>query len=429
MDKISGLPDELLVKIITLVPTKVAVSTSILSKRWKFLWMFCTKLEYTDRDKDTYDDRPKPRLWEFVDKNLPLHRAPVIESFRLHSSNGGGKPEDFKRWIEFAVSRCVRELVIYHYFDDGINLLPNRFYTCKSLVYLKLSFVALIDVPSTGCFLPSLKTLKLKYVSYPKEASSLQQLLSACPVLEELLMDFGEGVTEFTVIVPSLKSLSIFIPMNCPDLHGYVIDTPSLEYFKIEDMGELWHEAEIKNMPKLREACIYDTPDLKSFMKSITSVKRLTICPSQDRYGDGFVFNQLEHLEICACMMDPLNLLSQLLSDSPNLRVLDISVVKEHEDREMHYYNDGVCWNQPSDVPECLLSTLQIFNWSRYFGRPHDRDTAVYMLKHGRHLKTATIVADSEEQDVSNFTMITELALSSRASSLCELVFVGNESH
>lgn len=353
MDKISGLPDELLVKIITLVPTKVAVSTSILSKRWKFLWMFCTKLKYTDKD---IPHRPKPRLWEFVDKNLPLHRAPVIESFHLHYSSysGAGKPEDIKRWIEIAVSRCVRELVIYHR-SYGINILPNKFYTCKSLVYLKLSHVALIDVPSTGCCsLPSLKTLKLKYVSYANE-DSLQQLLSACPVLEELLLHFEEDdtMTDFTVIVPSLKSLSIFIPICCPGLVGYVIDTPSLEYFKIEDQGELWHNAEIKNMPKLKEACICEVPDLESFIESITSVKRLTICPEQviksvifysflecfiyfiygsvfvqDRYGDGFVFSQLEHLQLCACRMNPLNLLSQLLNDSPNLRVLDISVIK-----------------------------------------------------------------------------------------------------
>ena len=92
-----------------------------------------------------------------------------------------------------------------------------------------------------------------------------------------------------------------------------------------------------------------------------------------------------------------------------------------------HGYDEGnemVCWNQPSRVPECLLSSLQILRWSRYFGRPQERDIAVYILKRAPRLKKARIIADTQEHDVPNLEMITELALSSRASSRCELVFV-----
>ena len=34
--------------ILTFVPTKVAVSTSLLSKRWEFLWTWVPKLEFVD---------------------------------------------------------------------------------------------------------------------------------------------------------------------------------------------------------------------------------------------------------------------------------------------------------------------------------------------------------------------------------------------
>ena len=80
-------------------------------------------------------------------------------------------------------------------------------------------------------------------------------------------------------------------------------------------------------------------------------------------------------------------------------------------------------WNQPSSVPECLLSSLQILNWEGYFGRPQDRDIAVYILRNARHLRTATIWGNTVEHDVPNLEMIKELTLSSRASSTCELVF------
>jgi len=83
-----------------------------------------------------------------------------------------------------------------------------------------------------------------------------------------------------------------------------------------------------------------------------------------------------------------------------------------------------VSWNQPNFVPECLLSSLQTLLWSRYFGRQQDRDIAVYILKNACHLKTATILADTDEHDVPNLQMIKELALSLRTSVICQLVFV-----
>ncbi|KAL9281633.1 putative FBD-associated F-box protein [Arabidopsis thaliana] len=68
--------------------------------------------------------------------------------------------------------------------------------------------------------------------------------------------------------------------------------------------------------------------------------------------------------------------------------------------------NDIVCWNQPSS-----------------FGRPQDRDIAVYILKNACHLKTATFLTDKRINDVRRLKMIKELRLSPRASSTCQLVF------
>ncbi|CAA7055572.1 unnamed protein product [Microthlaspi erraticum] len=141
----------------------------------------------------------------------------------------------------------------------------------------------------------------------------------------------------------------------------------------------------------------------------------------QDGYGGGFVFKELEHLKIFLCKKDSSNVLAQLLKDSPNLRVLEISHMKDHGDDVL---NCMVSWNEPSRVPECLLSSLQLFKWSQYFGRRQDREIAVYLLKNARHLKTATILADTMEFGVPKLNMVKELTLSSRTSSTCELVFV-----
>lgn len=102
VSRISDLSNELLIKILSFLPTKVAVSTSILSKQWQFLWMWLPKLEYSSL-------RYCSAIGEFIDKYLPLHRSPVIE--RLKLSVEPIQPEDIKRWVDIAVSRCVRDLI------------------------------------------------------------------------------------------------------------------------------------------------------------------------------------------------------------------------------------------------------------------------------------------------------------------------------
>ncbi|CAG7880418.1 unnamed protein product, partial [Brassica rapa] len=277
---------------------------------------------------------------------------------------------------------------------------------------LKLSRVTIVAVPSTAC-LASLKTLRLRCLTYEHD-DSLQGLLDMCPALEDLSVKFGgeHSMGEITFVVPTLQRLSLFLADEW-EFDGYVIDTPSLKYFKLVDWNYGRHDIEIKDMPKLEEAYVDVVSSfLKSVIGSITSVKHLTICSEISKSG-GFVFNQLKHMKQCVCKENSSDLLGQLLKDSPNLRLLDISHMEDHGDYER---NEMVCWNQPSPVPECLLWSLQTLNWSRYFGRPQERDIAVYILKHACRLKKARIIADTQEHDVPNLKMITELAFSSRAS-------------
>ncbi|CAG7865574.1 unnamed protein product [Brassica rapa] len=412
MDRISGLSDELLVKILLFVPTKVAVSTSILSKRWEYLWMWLPKLDYGRID---CSESECEKLRCFLVRNLPLHRAPVIESFRLRVGCSCFKPENIHMWVLTAVSHFLRELKIVYESDSAeLDMLPSNSFTCKSLVILKLAGDIILDVPRMVS-LPSLKTLRLQKVMF-FNGETLQRLLSNCPILEDLMVDLHDydDTGKLSIVVPSLQSLSLFIPYR-HEIDGFMIETPSLKYFKLRD--DSWHDhySLIGNMPFLVEAYVdVDLPVINSVIRSITSVKRLTIC-SQDMLDEGFVFNQLEHLEVCLCTLLFSNQLVRLLNASSKLKRLDISLTDGHVPRDM---DD---WNQPSTVPECLLSSLQSLNWLEYTGEPQERDIVVYILKHALHLKTATITLT--ESDFTKLDMIKELARSSRASTTCELMF------
>ncbi|KAM0017032.1 putative F-box domain-containing protein [Helianthus debilis subsp. tardiflorus] len=45
-DRLSMLPEDILALILSLMPTKYAVQTSILSKRWRYTWTFVTNLDF-----------------------------------------------------------------------------------------------------------------------------------------------------------------------------------------------------------------------------------------------------------------------------------------------------------------------------------------------------------------------------------------------
>lgn len=83
------------------------------------------------------------------------------------------------------------------------------------------------------------------------------------------------------------------------------------------------------------------------------------------------------------------------------------------------------CWNEPSHVPDCLLSSFQYFEWRRYEGREEEEEVAKYILNNSRHLEMATFYPKSTDP-VENLQMLMELLMSPRASSICQLQFHGN---
>ncbi|KAJ0244112.1 FBD domain-containing protein [Hirschfeldia incana] len=277
-----------------------------------------------------------------------------------------------------------------------------------------------------------LKTLQLQSLMYVG-VDSLQNLLSMChDVLEELEARFiqDEYPQMFKVIFPLLRKLSLSLPECEWIFDEYEVDTPCLEYLKLEDWNKIrWLFK--KNMSSLSEAYVHvESHALESVVGLVTSVKHLTVCSEvevdMDVYhgGDAFVFYQLEHLELCVCKDDSLNLLAQFLKDSPNLGVLDISILDCHGDIKT---DDLFAWYQLICVPECILPSLRDFNLSRYnWETARDRDIAVYILRNAPNLRTATFSFDTDVPNLEILKM--ELTHSAPASSTCELLFLESQS-
>ncbi|ESQ42799.1 hypothetical protein EUTSA_v10015962mg [Eutrema salsugineum] len=423
MDSISHMPDELLLKILSLSPTaKDVVSTMVLSKRWKFLWMLMPKLVFDDG----YLNPEHERFSRFVERSLFLHKAPVIETlhFKIGKICGTG---DTEAWIRAAEKHCVHELIIEIYKTSTPVTLPVSLYTCfKMLMTLKLHNPVLVDVDFPISF-PSLKQLCLKTVKHGGDAF-VKKLLSSCPVLEDLVVEQCEddSVAIMSVRVPSLKRLVLhrFETKFAIQASGFVIDAPSLEFLDVfHTNGFCVIET---NMTKIVEANIVTNvwhPWKK--LGSITSFKRLYLCvpSSKDVYPDGSVFNSLVRLTICTCETQWLNLLMRVLRDSPNLRALKLDqchTLRAKDSRPCW----NTCWNEQSSVPECLLSSLETFRWVFYLGTEEEKEAVAFIFRSSKCLKKATINISSKaiESD-KKLEEIKELFSSSRRSPDCQLAF------
>ncbi|KAG7588988.1 F-box domain [Arabidopsis suecica] len=93
VDNISSLPDEILYVIFSFIPTKFAIRTSVLSKRWRHVWSETPFLSIDCRTADansinkTLDNYPAPKIMSFhlcfSSKAHDLARARNMEKLSL----------------------------------------------------------------------------------------------------------------------------------------------------------------------------------------------------------------------------------------------------------------------------------------------------------------------------------------------------------
>ncbi|KAG7548755.1 F-box domain [Arabidopsis suecica] len=410
MAKISDLSDDLLVKILSFLPTKVAVSTSVLSKQWMFIWMWLPKLEFGFRGRSKY-----ACLRDFIDKNLPLHKAPIIESLYLSSFCGSLQPEDLKSWVGIAVSRYVRELSIdYSSYDRSVALFPCSLYRCNSLVTLKLTGEKiLVDVPPTGC-LPSLKTLRLDHVTYSQD-ESLRLLLSYCPVLEDLFID-DRGYFHKLVIIPENVSCSLYSwkSLVTLKLHGEIlvdvpptVCLPSLKtlqllcvtYLNEESLGLLLSCCAVLEDLSIERGC---NDNVKALVVVVPSLQRLTLTIDQGCSADGYVIvtpslkyfrlvddrneSSIEHMHMPELEEADISLMEDIAKDIEMLfksitTVKRLSLNMSFNGVKETVHRDGIVFSQLEDLKLYICSP----NWSKLL---------VHMLKHSPNLQILNLLLD-----------------------------------
>ncbi|XP_023632850.1 putative F-box/FBD/LRR-repeat protein At1g22000 [Capsella rubella] len=405
--RICDLPDDLLLRILHHVPTKDALATSILSKRWRYVWTMLPTLEFIDDGSESVG-------W-FIENSLQLHKAPKLYCLTVEVGPRCPVDLDVGNWVDNAVNRGVRGLFLKLLWNAEPTSFPKCLYTCDTLVALTLSNQILVDV-SFQARLPSLLSLNLKYVVY-KDEDSLVRLLSSSPVLKVLHVHRHEddNLINFTVKVSSLKTLHYVATWQEDEVDdddvdevddnvddddddvdeveddddsnpSLVIDSPALTNLKLDYD---WDYCLIENMSCLDEAKLhYVRNPSDKFLRSLSSVIHLHLYLTKPmaawcNSSNTITFSRLIELYFFPnYSVDWLEPLIFLLQNSPKLKTLTIDT-------------DSAClppsWNQPSSTPECLSSHLEIFRLGEYEGREYEKQLVTYILANSKCLKTVEI--------------------------------------
>nr|XP_018625885.1 F-box/LRR-repeat protein At5g02910-like [Nicotiana tomentosiformis] len=170
IDWISQLPDSLIVQILSLMPVKDAFRTTILSKRWQYLWTSIDNLIFGSRNINCSDSLAVNKFISFMDNN---------------------KVEDI-------------DLDIWYY-DQESYILPQVL--CSSSSVLKLSCTCCRISEDCTLNWTSLKSLTLTHLFLRDE--HIEQIISSCPQLEALELQEFCGFHRLHITSPKCRRLQL----------------------------------------------------------------------------------------------------------------------------------------------------------------------------------------------------------------------------
>ncbi|KAL1188034.1 F-box/LRR-repeat protein [Cardamine amara subsp. amara] len=238
MDRISGLPGDVIGIIVSFLPANDAARVLLLARSFRHLYTIIPNLEFNDALEfhGTFTD--------FVTQSLAqLETTTLIRRFSLKSE--GGIKSRINHWLRDVLKRSVMdlELDIYGYGSE----LPSEIFTGNTVIKVKLGKEFEISVIPKNALLPSLESLILdtdvRFCAPDDGDCAFKALLLACPVLKELIikeMHWEKWNWSRLVSSQSLQRLTmsriLFDDFIEDEAHTLSFDTPSLAYFEYCDV-------------------------------------------------------------------------------------------------------------------------------------------------------------------------------------------------
>ncbi|KAF9606006.1 hypothetical protein IFM89_021332, partial [Coptis chinensis] len=211
-NRISHMPDPIRSHIVSFLPMKEAMRSSILSRQWRYVCSSLSNLKFDQVDFEKTKKCKRGDFRDFVDETLLSHNGSDIKRFSLTVKLGDTfiSSRHLNSWISFAVNHNVQDFKFS--FDTWrFKKLPQCLFTSTTLTKLSLYEVEL-NLPTIVKF-PVLKSLLFDDVAFRGE-NLVNKLLSSssCPVLEKLVIWYCccTGINTISISLPTLKYLTLF---------------------------------------------------------------------------------------------------------------------------------------------------------------------------------------------------------------------------
>ncbi|KAL9153002.1 hypothetical protein ABFS82_10G020200 [Erythranthe guttata] len=270
-DRISQLPDAILVTILSFLSMKEAARTSVLSSRWINLWKDFPRLDFDAesallkiaRDYELHGEE-SGKYVEWVNRVIQSHKATTLKEFRVCFDLSRSVKNSITQWLEFALSRHVEKLEL-----DFKTKFENS--GCEDTHYNFPEKFLKHPSQSSSINFKSLKALSLKCVNVTGEA--IEFFLRNCPSLEKLVVTYTSKLSNLEVCGPSLALKHLDLRF-CFRLKSVKVSAPNLISLTVPKVEGLL----LENVPALVELSLILTIPYRAVKKKLST---LSCCISQ----------------------------------------------------------------------------------------------------------------------------------------------------
>uniref|UniRef100_A0A3B6EQV3 Uncharacterized protein n=1 Tax=Triticum aestivum TaxID=4565 RepID=A0A3B6EQV3_WHEAT len=308
-DRLSSLPPKIKGNVLSRLDVREAVGTSTLSSTWRDAWTDMPKISLRDRNF------MRTRFVTLVDMVLALQKG-TIEEFDI--SGKKSYHDELARWMLMLSRRSPRSVTIK--LNSGPRYkISSCLFSIGDLKFLQLEN-CIISLPRAFQGFKSLTYLSLNIFSSTDR--DIQNLISFCPVLTDLILTSFVGINRLNIQAPKLEYLNVY-----GDFEDINLEAPNLKVAILY----LGHQAKLYQSVPIG----YDKENhVKKSLGSLSEIKTLGITGSFMKYlSKGciltklpVVFTRLEDIYLTICFWDQRQVLTaySLFQNAPNLKKLAV---------------------------------------------------------------------------------------------------------
>ncbi|XP_057418701.1 putative F-box protein At3g29830 [Lotus japonicus] len=455
-DIFSSLPHSLLSTIISLIPFKEAVRTSILSKSWIDIFKTVSSIEFDEvsfvKDGQTHQMRQGQRkaFLEYVMLWIVNHTGTVVNKFSLRLSMPEKAKTVVKKCIAFAIKHKVKELELNfcdptldcyfttnHINHEALFELPEFFYGHTCLETLNLSSCNFVKAELLHFH--ALKEISLGWMEV--KLTTIKTLLSNCKGLESFSLKRCWNSNEFDLReeTPRLRKLVVDRCMFGSNSLYFIVNAPNLRYFYYSGLNNDFLIIDIRSLmmeKSVLDFCIEFEGHalfLYKLVEDILGVSALTVSSYflQVVPTGGCLLRMPRNLNVSSLTLKTsldqneylgITYLLNRCSELERLTI-ELGVPKKYLDYELpETFTFENFWTIHARAYDCMVYTLKEVEIKGFKGLVNEIRMLTYFVTIGRVLRKMTIkilkddVANQDESLDSNCHDMIERLISQRAS-------------